>query len=66
MLQYVEELRFVWVCGWYAERDPDNMHIVGWRRTEREIAELIASAAKLLADIVKPKKITLHGPAIVN
>lgn len=52
-----------WACGWYAEHDPNNMHPVGWRRTEREIAELIACAAKLLADIVKPKRITFHCPA---
>jgi hypothetical protein len=52
----------IWACGWYAERAPDNMHRVGCRRSEREIAELIASAAKLFADIVKPKKITIHDP----
>lgn len=56
----------IWACGWYAERDPNDMHPVGRRTTEREIAKLIASAAKLFADIVKPKRITIHGPANVN
>jgi hypothetical protein len=42
------------------------MQRVGSRRTEKEIAELIASAAKLFADIVKPKRITIHSPANVN
>jgi hypothetical protein len=53
----------IWACGWYAERDPDNMHPVGRRRTENEMEELIASAAKLFADIVKPKRITINFPA---
>jgi hypothetical protein len=56
----------IWVCGWYDERDPDNMQCVGWRRTEEEVTELIASAARLVADIVKPKRITIHSPANAN
>ena len=56
----------IWACGWYTENDPDNMQRVGSRRTEKEIAELIASAAKLFADIVEPKRITIHGPANAN
>jgi len=39
------------------------MHRVGSRRIERE---MIACAAKLFADILKPKRITIHGPANVN
>jgi len=56
----------VWVCGWYTEDYPDDMHHVGWRWTEEEMSELCASAAVLLSDIVKPKRITIHGPANVN
>jgi hypothetical protein len=42
------------------------MHAVGRRRTENEMEALIASAAKLFADIVKPKRITINVPANVK
>ena len=56
----------VWVCGWYTEDHPDDMHHVGWRLTEEEISELCGSAGVLFSQIVKPKRITIHGPANVN
>lgn len=34
----------VWVCGWYTEDHPDDMHHVGWRWTKEEISELCVSA----------------------
>ncbi len=56
----------VWVCGWYTEDHPDDMHHVGWRWTKEEIAELCVSAGGLFSEIVKPKKIRIHGPANVS
>lgn len=56
----------IWACGWYAECDPDNMHPVGSRRTEKEMAELITSATKLFADIVKPKRIAIHAQTDIH
>ena len=56
----------VWVCGWYTEDHPDDIHHVGWRWTEEEISELCGSAGVLFSQIVKPKRITIHGPANVN
>ena len=53
----------VWVCGWYPEDDPDNTHHVGWRMTEEEMSDLCVAAAKLFADLVRPRKIRINGPA---
>jgi len=53
----------VWVCGWYVEGDPDNTHHVGWRWTEEEMSDLCVAAAELFADLVRPRKITINGPA---
>ena len=56
----------VWVCGWYTEDHPDDMHHVGWRWTKEEISELCVSAGVLFSEIVKPKRIKIHGPANVS
>ena len=49
-------------CDWYVVQEAQTKCAAWVGAAEKESAELIASVAKLFADIVRPRRITIHCP----
>jgi len=50
----------LWACDWYAVQEAQTQCAAWAGAAEKESGELIASVAKLFADIVRPRRITIH------